>query len=215
METIGFQERLTAIFTAAYEYNTWEDRNRADEDRITKLHALLRETPSLSFDDASTVACWCDSYSRLGAIVHMAGKMNKGDWFGVLGEWWTQCDNIAFLLWWLKELLPRKGPVMEMMYEEEREAFRGLPENLTVYRGCGSWNKKGASWTLDRDVALKFPFLNRYRVKTPLLITATVKKSKVLALKLGRNESEIITFSTVPFTVEPIPASFDPLMVAA
>jgi hypothetical protein len=68
---------------------------------------------------------------------------------------------------------------------------------------------------MDRNVALMFPFLSRYRVKIPMLISATVKKSKVLAFKQDRDESEIITFSAVPFAVEPISASFDPLSVAA
>ena len=57
----------------------------------------------------------------------------------------------------------------------------------------------GASWSLDRDVAARFSFLSRYLaaqpLAQPLLLTATVAKENVLAVKLGRDEAEIVTFS--------------------
>jgi hypothetical protein len=36
--------------------------------------------------------------------------------------------------------------------------------------------------------------LNRYKVHDPLLVTATVSKHDIVAVKLGREEEEVITF---------------------
>lgn len=64
----------------------------------------------------------------------------------------------------------------------------------------------GLSWSLDREIASKFPFLNRYRVAKPVLITATVSKSKILALKLDRGEREVITLVPKRVSVEQLVA---------
>lgn len=164
---------------------------------------------AISYNEAMNTLLFCDSYTRLGAILDMVGKLAMDEWLKVLGEEWSTCDNIAAYYSALKKVLPKNGPVREMMDDNECLAFSALPETLTVYRGCGPRNRKGASWTLERDVAVKFPFFSRYEVESPLLISATVEKSNVLAFKQGRNESEIITFSAVPFAVEPIPVKQD------
>jgi hypothetical protein len=79
-----------------------------------------------------------------------------------------------------------------------------LPEEFRVYRGCAEFNKAGVCWSLDREVAAKFPFLLRYCVENPLLISATVQKSSVLAVKLDREEAEVITFAAVPASIDPL-----------
>jgi len=104
----------------------------------------------------------------------------------------------------LRRLLPPSGPVLEMMDSAELVAYRSLPARLTVFRGCGEINMLGASWSLDRDVAARFPTLNRYRQTAPLLVTATVRRDRVLALKLDRDESEIITFHARRTAIEPL-----------
>lgn len=50
------------------------------------------------------------------------------------------------------------------------------------------------SWSLSREVASKFPFYNRYRCSEPLLITGRVQKSDIIALKLDREEQEVIAY---------------------
>jgi len=164
---------------------------------------MKKHEKTISYDEARKTLLFCNAYTRMEAIIGMVGKMGLTEWLKVLGEEWSCCDNIASYLPALKKLLP-KCSLHPMMDDEELTALAALPETLTVYRGCGPLNRKGASWTLDRDVAVKFPFLSRYKVESPLLISATVQKDKVLAFKQGRNESEIITFSAVPFAVESI-----------
>jgi hypothetical protein len=58
-----------------------------------------------------------------------------------------------------------------------------------------------------REVAARFPTLNRYRQAEPLLVTATVRRDRVLAVKLGRGELELVTFHARRVAVEPLPTS--------
>ena len=88
------------------------------------------------------------------------------------------------------------GITFLMMNEDERATWRALPNVVTVYRGCSKANLNGLSWSLDRDIAAKFPALDRYMPpsgSTPLLVTADVAKGRITAVNLGRNEHEIIT----------------------
>jgi hypothetical protein len=44
-------------------------------------------------------------------------------------------------------------------------------------------------------VANAFPFQTRFKANNPVLIRARAKKNRILAIKLDRNETEIIVFS--------------------
>jgi hypothetical protein len=135
-------------------------------------------------------------------VIH-DGPLEYRDWLTLLGEEWTGFDNLRDYLPALKRLLGTKGPVREMMSAEENEAYDALPDTVKCYRGCGASVLTGASWSLDKEVANSFPFTLRYRAASPVVVTASVKKNRILALKLGREESEIITFSARKVKVEP------------
>jgi hypothetical protein len=122
-----------------------------------------------------------------------------------VGSEWSCCDNIGQYRLLLRWLLPEEGPIPELMDPNERAAYDALPDRLTVYRGCGTSNKLGLSWSLDRQIAARFPFLNRYRQADPLLVTGKVHKRHVLAVKLDRDESEVITFRARRAAVEQLP----------
>ena len=80
------------------------------------------------------------------------------------------------------------------MTAKERKVYAALPDKVTVYRGCYKDNKWGLSWSLDRDVAAKFPRLHRYKQDgQPILVRAIADKAYIAAVKLDREESEIIT----------------------
>jgi len=146
---------------------------------------------------------FCCSYSRLDELLSLFREMTYPDWLTVCGENWSGCDNIGAARLLLRQLLPARGPVAPMMATPECMAWEALPERLTIYRGCGPSNMLGASWSLSREVAARFPFLNRYRQDEPLLVTATVRKDRVLALKLDREEAEVVTFDARRVAVEP------------
>jgi hypothetical protein len=78
------------------------------------------------------------------------------------------------------------------MTKDEFTAFDALPDKITIYRGCGPRNKAGWSWSLSREKAVRFPFMSRYWSDKPTLLTATISKWRAAALKLERNEQEVI-----------------------
>jgi len=152
-----------------------------------------------SIEDARQQLTRCDSYSRLPTLLNM--WMNEADWLQLLGEEWSSCDNIGHHIdelfnspMWMSD---HAGPAVKrvMMTTEEQAAYDALPEIVTVYRGCYAQNKWGFSWSLSKDTAERFPMLNRYKQHgQALLVTSQVKKEKIVAVKLDRNECEIITF---------------------
>lgn len=154
----------------------------------------------LSLAEGRAALRYCNSYNRLPAIIGLAGLMDHWDWLTLLGEEWECCDNIAQFydeLWNetpFKDLAEAPAALRAaMMTEAERNALEQLPETVTIYRGCYAYNKRGLSWTLDRDVAARFPFLHRYRPEgQPLLVRATVLRDQILALKMERGEAEVI-----------------------
>lgn len=149
----------------------------------------------VSAEQAEDALLLCDSYERADLLVSLIYKMDPQDWLAAVGEWWSGCDNLGAYQRWFSFLLPDRGPVDVMMTPEEREAWQALPEQVTIYRGTRRPTVLGASWSLDRDVAVRFPTLNRYRHGgPPWLITATVRKRNILAIKLDREEAEAIVF---------------------
>jgi len=152
-------------------------------------------------DDLGSMSYWIyryfGSYERLRAVLEVEPQMEFRTWLSLLGEVWCDCDNIGIhkdsVLQVLNKRLPRPwGPVFELMDAEERLAFEALPDQFTIYRGCGPHNKHGFSWTLSRKVAADFPWNSRYRTDRPMLLTATINKNRAAALKLGRDEQEIV-----------------------
>ena len=157
------------------------------------------------FDSAEVFArlrkqmVWANSYDRLPTLLEYAPLCESEDWLRELGEAWTVCDNLGIYAEELADAISLHHwgdyPIKAMMNAQELEAFEQLPEVLTVYRGCYAVNKWGFCWSLERSIAERFPFLNRYRAEgRPLLVKATLRKSQVAALKLDREEAEIVTF---------------------
>lgn len=139
----------------------------------------------------------CGSSQRMDPLMHLLGQMDFGDWLQLLGDLWCNCDNVGLykddldkiLKEWLDDPLT---VIPELMSATEKDAFNALPDEIKIYRGCGPKNKAGMSWSLKREVAVRFPFNIRYWAHQPLLLTATIRKERAAALKLERNEHEII-----------------------
>lgn len=189
-----FEEAELALIEATDSYT------RFDRFLISQMHLSKTERYSL----ARTMLTFENSYSRMGQALNLKGLLPLCDWLKLMGKNWSCCDNVSAHLPRLKRALPKKRPLFDMMDGAEIAAYNALPDVVRIYRGCSERNKAGVSWTLDRDVATRFPFYERYRSRSPLLITATVRKDQIIAVKLDRNESEIITFGAVPESVEPI-----------
>lgn len=169
----------------------------------------------LTLEAAEASIQFCNSYSRLPAIIDLFRQMEHSDWLRLLGQEWPSCDNVGIYRAKLPRLIANQpdsrkrtviGPIPEMMTDEELDAYNALPEVVTCYRGSDFLNEAGASWSLDRSIAARFPFLTRYWALYPRLATARVRRDRILAVKLDRNEREIITFSARPTSIERLPA---------
>ncbi len=169
---------------------------------------------NLTFREAENSLMLADSYSRLSMIVGLADRMTHKSWFKLLGCYWSTCDNISETLAGvdcgdhITDLID-SVTIPQMMTRLERGAFAELPDTVTIYRGCfDGVNVDGCSWSLDQSVARKFPTLRRYQVSgaVPVLLSATVEKHCIVALKLDREESEVITFMADVFATERLDA---------
>lgn len=166
-------------------------------------HASVPEP--ISYSDRQIVSHWLwqwhDSSSRLGALLDVAdmGEMEPEDWFALLGDCWSSFDNVGQyndeLYSAIMEMaLDPHGTIPKLMTRWERYVFNRLPDEITIYRGCGPRNMHGYSWSLSREIAQEFPYKSRYQTPEPLLFTITIPKTRVAAIKLGRREREVIVF---------------------
>ncbi|MEB0059253.1 hypothetical protein [Variovorax sp. LG9.2] len=136
-----------------------------------------------------------DSYSRLGTVMSLRPHLNGLDWWRVLGDEWSGCDNVAAFRLDLGKLFRTAGrnELDVMMTNDERKALEAMPATITVYRGCYAANRLGLSWTTERSIAEGIVSQNRYRQPgQALLIVGRVPRSTCV-LKLNREESEIIS----------------------
>jgi hypothetical protein len=159
----------------------------------------------LSLEEANEMLIKTNSFNRMPYLLSdlfprkgkRYPKLSHEDWLVLIGEEWSSCDRTSQYWEELLEALPHHGPVRLMMTEEENMAHDALPEMVTIYRGCDASRVSvlGPSWTLSKDVANSFPFLGRFRADKPTVLTATVRKGWILAVKLERGEEEIVTFA--------------------
>jgi hypothetical protein len=154
-----------------------------------------------------------DTFRCMDGTVDLMGEMEWEEWLTLLGEVWTGCAAVGLSRRHLESWLPR-GPIPQMMTKVEQAALDALPDRVTIYRGCGPVNERGLSWSLDRDMAKRFPFLPRYRTAVPMLLTGTIRKSRITALKLGVDEQEVIVLGPVRHTTEYLPRPMSPRLAS-
>lgn len=161
---------------------------------------MARAMPGLlDLDGGREALRLCNSFNRLPTLINIAGRMEWWGWLRLLGEEWSVCDNIGKNADRLLDETPfadlaeRPQGRELLMDADEQAALAALPDEVTVFRGCYASNKWGLSWSLDRDLAAKFPTLNRYTQDgQAFLVKARVRKADIIALKLDRGEAEII-----------------------
>jgi len=131
------------------------------------------------------------------------------EWLLLVGSVWTHAKDISLHTRELAALLGTNGPLADLMTPQELAAHKALPDTLTVYRGCDKSAIWAPSWTTHELLAINFPFFPGYVADTRLLVTGTVKKAHILALKMievGATVSiplvEIVSFSVKPTKLE-------------
>ncbi|WP_116114410.1 hypothetical protein [Austwickia chelonae] len=123
----------------------------------------------------------------------------------------SRCAQAWQTIW---DAVKAAGPTSPVMTAAERRRYTALPDPVTLFRGCGPGGEHGWSWTVDRSIAIDFAL--RYGDEAasdyvPLLCTATVPKSAVLAYLLIGGEDEVIidphVLSPATLATEPLPRS--------
>ena len=188
--------------------------------RDLKFKALKDDSPITLTAARRYVAQHTNYLFSLSVILGLRPFMARPGWLALLGESWESYFCVWRYIDELRAALPATGPVLEMMTARGRARYAALPESLTIYRGCGSEERIGICWSLRREIAEKFRTFPGYGpVGRPILLTATVDKADVLAVKLDRDEDEVITFgakviaSTTlaePRTPETVAVTFNP-----
>jgi len=130
---------------------------------------------------------------RLNAFRLIEKDLEDSQYWKLLSYIWIDSENI----WqnqkeWKKLLKSRRRDTRSFMdTEEDRTAFKNLPEEFVVYRGCiQGLNDKGLSYTLNAEVAEKFANRSFHLART--VISRKVRKSQVFAYLNTRSEEEII-----------------------
>ena len=120
-------------------------------------------------------------------------ELSFDEWPFLLEYFWISCEGFHKCIWELHNSLPDHGPVSALMTSRERAAYDALPEMVTIYRGQEARWEPGICWSLDRGVAEYFAV--RFRKPNSVVLTATVSKRDILAIKLDHGEQEIVTFA--------------------
>jgi hypothetical protein len=122
--------------------------------------------------------------------------MASEDWWVLLGQEWSGCDNIAMFSPALRALMKAASQAeLERMMPLKALTVRECPpRTITVYRGCYECNKDGLSWSTSRRVAASFPYLHRYyrTGEQAFLLTGTVDRTRAVLL-LDRSEDEVVS----------------------
>ena len=162
-----------------------------------KGNRLFASIPSLDFNLREHLLRFCNSYERLPAILKtfrdFKKKRKTAEWFRILGEEWSSCDNVGLYAKKIKSIFSaNQRHWVQMMNEKEHKLYHALPKKIVLYRGAGEKNLLGLSWSLSKRIASRFPFYGRYTQKIPLLVMAEIYRSRVVCVKLNRSEREII-----------------------
>jgi hypothetical protein len=128
---------------------------------------------------------------RLQAFIQIAPQLSDTKYWSILSGIWTDTENQWQNLEQWKELLSaNRSSRHYLMDESEVQLLNSLPEFVKIYRGCvKGLNENGLSWTLDKAKA-KF-FANRFS-KEGIILEREIPKSEIIAVLLGRGESEVI-----------------------
>jgi hypothetical protein len=168
-----------------------------EQEQLEKWYERFDDLPTEIRGARRWISRNCGSHEKLDAILHLHGQVDLTHWLRLLGEFWSAIDtnetHTETLVWIFREWLDNPGTVIpQLMSRRERAAFRAPPDQIIIYRGCGLRNKTGLSWSMRRQIAERFPFHQRYYADQPRLLTAQIPKRRAAAIKLDRNEEEII-----------------------
>jgi len=113
-----------------------------------KGNKLFASIPSLDFNLREHLLRFCNSYERLPAILKtfrdFKKKQKTAEWFRILGEEWSSCDNVGLYAKKIKSIFSaNQRHWVEMMNEKEHKLYDALPKKIVLYRGAGEKKPPG------------------------------------------------------------------------
>jgi hypothetical protein len=166
-----------AVVNAQYRNNvaaTAEARAQGDWDRYVFLHHRPYRFWALT-----------------DALSHGLPMQTRAD---LIREVWLTSENIRQLQKdWQRVWQTLDDPQLTMNAAEQA-ALANLPAQFAIYRGIQNprFNRRGMSWTTDRQRGIWFAYRNARAQDRPVLSRGIVKRAEVLAYFRERDESEIV-----------------------
>jgi uncharacterized protein len=128
---------------------------------------------------------------RFQAFAEIQDRLSDADYWKLLGDVWTDTENLWQNHYLVRSLLASTRPHREcMMNKDEQRLLASLPEEFTVFRGHQRVNRISYSWSLSYGKAVWFA--NRWSHKSTGVVKAQVRKSDAIAVLTGRNEFEVV-----------------------
>lgn len=156
----------------------------------------MTDTYFNSYSTADERLSMCDSYSRAEKLVlEMYVVPSPREQIALFLKWGSICDapwvyrgHYASIL---REAVAQV-PLVDLLEEPDREWFDGLPDEISIYRGCTKGRERGLHWSTDIEVAKGFAIGKRCINPQPRLVSAHIPKRHVLSVFTDRGESEIV-----------------------
>jgi hypothetical protein len=188
--SVPYHEQFNGFLNKQYEAKK-ESLQRYREDKNWIGYLFIHERPH-----------------RLDAFLEIMAELSHEDYWRLLGDLWSDSENIWQNYWAWQFLLGSCRPGQEFLMEErERQELARLPERVRVYRGHQDQNELGYSWTLSYHVARWFA--DRFGSQKGEVVTGLVFKEAIKALLLGRQEVEVVVSPDDVEDIEPF-SSFPP-----
>jgi hypothetical protein len=146
-----------------------------------------RVNAAIARDDWNSYVFLHERPYRFQALEEALSEYDVAEPADLVTSVWIDSENIHQNYEGWSEVLATHGLAME---PEEQEVFDGLPEDVTIYRGCTKQGEDGFSWTLDKGKAEWFA--TRFSLGGAQLLEAKVPKDAILAYLGRRGESEIV-----------------------
>ena len=169
-------------------------------------NALINASYQCKLDDLKKWA-WKEQWSRyigvyerpyrLEEFIKIDNHLIDGEYWNIAGWLWEDTENQwQNLSEWQEVLSSERGQKECFMDQDEQKFLKSMPDEVEIYRGCFEGiNDEGLSWTLDKSIAEMFSQHRHFKRKDDwesVILSQTVSKEDIFAVKLGRKESEVI-----------------------
>jgi hypothetical protein len=171
---------------------------RAATTQLAGKTRLLEE--AIGEGDYLGALCIHEKYARLKFVADLEADcaVPNGMYWQAFREAYTTKDWPSCEAKLIKKITKsRRGSRELVMFSEERKRLAALEVPLKIYRGgTTDWearSPKGASWTLDVELARWFAWRNAYDGAEPVVWEATIKDlSRIVAFWNDRSEQEVL-----------------------